>query len=294
MNWSKQKNKRIGIFGLGITGISAYKNLVNNVKDIVCYDDSKTIQDSFVIEFGSQNLFPIEDKKWINLSEIIISPGIHHSHLIFQIASINRIVVTSDIELFIEENTNSEFIFVTGTNGKSTVTALTGHVLRQSGLDYHMGGNIGTPVMSLPHNRKGYILELSSFQIDLLKKIDPKISVITNITPDHLDRHKTIEVYAGIKEKIFTHNAFKIIGVNSDISYKIYNKLRKNNTSKIVAISTEKNVNDSIICNDQYLEDSFFLDKKKTYPSRSGSVKRFTQQRKHCISLYDMHVFISF
>lgn len=266
MNLSKQKNKRIGIFGLSITGISVYKNLVNVAKDIVCYDDSKINKESFSIEFGDQNLFSIEDKKWTELDAIVISPGIPHSHRIFEIASSNGIAITSDVELFVEENPASEFIFITGTNGKSTVTALTGHILNIAGLDYHIGGNIGTPVMSLPNNRKGYILELSSFQIELLNKIDPKISVITNITPDHLDRHGTIEVYAAIKEKILTSDSFKIIGINSAISQNSYNKIRKHCSSKIVAISTREKIKDSIFCDDKYLEYNFFNQKSYILP----------------------------
>ena len=266
MNLSKQKNKRIGIFGLSITGISVYKNLVNVAKDIVCYDDSKINKESFSIEFGNQNLFSIEDKKWTELDAIVISPGIPHSHRIFEIASSNGIAITSDVELFVEENPASEFIFITGTNGKSTVTALTGHILNKAGLDYHIGGNIGTPVMSLPNNRKGYILELSSFQIELLNKIDPKISVITNITPDHLDRHGTTEDYAAIKEKILTSDALKIIGINSAISQNIYNKFRKRYSSKIVAISIREKIKDSIFCDDKYLEDNFFNQKSYLLP----------------------------
>ena len=226
MNLSKQKNKRIGIFGLGITGISVYKELVNVAKDVICYDDSKVNKEAFSVEFGNQNLFSLEAKEWTELDKIVISPGVPHSHRIFEIASNNKIAITSDIELFMEENPDSEFIFITGTNGKSTVTALTGHILTQAGLDYSIGGNIGTPVMSLPSDRKGYIFELSSFQIELLNKIDPKISVITNVTPDHLDRHETIEAYTKIKEKILTTGALKIIGVNSVISRDIYNKFK--------------------------------------------------------------------
>ncbi|MFK7968509.1 MAG: UDP-N-acetylmuramoyl-L-alanine--D-glutamate ligase [Rickettsiaceae bacterium] len=266
MNLSKQKNKIIGIFGLGITGISVYKNLVNVAKSIICYDDSKINKEAFSVEFGNQSLFSIEDKRWAGLDAIVISPGIPHSHRIFKIASANGITITSDIELFIEENHDSEFIFITGTNGKSTVTALTGHILRQAGLDYYIGGNIGTPVMSLPSDRKGYIFELSSFQIELLNKIDPKISVITNITPDHLDRHGTIQAYTEIKEKILTSDALKIIGVNSDILQNIYNKFKKHCNSKIVAISTREKVKDSIFYDDEYLEDSFFNQKKYFLP----------------------------
>ena len=266
MNLSKQKNKRIGIFGLGITGISVYKELVNVAKDVICYDDSKVNKEAFSVEFGNQNLFSLEAKEWTELDKIVISPGVPHSHRIFEIASNNKIAITSDIELFMEENPDSEFIFITGTNGKSTVTALTGHILTQAGLDYSIGGNIGTPVMSLPSDRKGYIFELSSFQIELLNKIDPKISVITNVTPDHLDRHETIEAYTKIKEKILTTGALKIIGVNSVISRDIYNKFKKIYSSKVIPISNKEHIKDGIFCGVLGLEDNFFDQKNYRLP----------------------------
>ncbi len=264
MSLSKQKNKKIGIFGLGITGISVYKNLINVSESIICGDDSKVNKEAFLIKFGNQNLCSIEDPKWTDLDVIVISPGVPHSHRIFEIANNNKIVITSDVELFVESNSNSDFIFVTGTNGKSTVTALTGHILKQAGLDYHVGGNIGTPIMSLPTNRKGYIVELSSFQIELLNKINPKISVIINITPDHLDRHGTIEDYAKIKAKILTSDSLKIIGINSVVSRNIYNKLKKKHSAKIIPIATREKIKDSIFCDDTYLKDNFF--NQKSYP----------------------------
>ena len=181
MALSKQTGKKIGIFGLGLTGTSVYRSLMTIVKELICYDDSKVNIEKFIKEFSSSHVLSINNEKWKTLNKIVISPGIPRSHQIFQIASENKIPVTSDIELFIEENPNSEFIFITGTNGKSTVTALTGHILHKAGLDYHVGGNIGKAVMSLPYHRKGYVFELSSFQIELLTRIDAKISVITNI-----------------------------------------------------------------------------------------------------------------
>ena len=256
MSLSKQKDKKIGIFGLGITGTSVYKKLINIAEKLICWDDSEINKEAFITEFGKQNLLPIDDNKWIKLDKIIVSPGVSHTHQIFWLASKNKIPITSDIELFIEENSKSEFIFITGTNGKSTVTALTGHILEQAGFDYHIGGNIGTAVMSLPNNRKGYIFELSSFQIELLKKINPKISVITNITPDHLGRHGTIETYATIKERIFTPDAIKIIGINSIISRNIYDKFKKQSDSKIVPIYTSEKITGGIFCNDNYLRDN--------------------------------------
>lgn len=255
---SKQKDKKIGIFGLGITGKSVYQKLIYFNKEILCYDDSQTNREIFINQFGNQTITSLDNKKWTQLDKIVISPGIPHSHAIFQLASQNNILISSDIELFIEENPASEFIFITGTNGKSTVTALTEHILTKAGLGFYIGGNIGKPVMSLPFNEKGYIVELSSFQLELLNKINPNISVITNITPDHLDRYETIEEYTQAKEKILAPNALKIIGINSVISKNIYLKLKKIYGVKILPISNLEKIKNGIFCNDERLEDNFF------------------------------------
>ena len=145
------------------------------------------------------------------------------------------------------------FVFITGTNGKSTITALTGHILATLKAGYEIGGNIGTAVMSLPHGKKGYILELSSFQIELLKKINPKISVISNITPDHLDRYETVLEYTKVKERIFASDALKIIGVNSEISKQIYD----NQYSHLIPVSNIERITNGVFCNESYLEDHY-------------------------------------
>ena len=256
MALSKQTGKKIGIFGLGLTGTSVYRSLMTVVTELICYDDSKVNIEKFIKEFSSSHVLSINNEKWKTLNKIVISPGIPRSHQIFQIASENKIPVTSDIELFIEENPNSEFIFITGTNGKSTVTALTGHILHKAGLDYHVGGNIGKAVMSLPYHRKGYVFEVSSFQIELLTKIDAKISVITNITPDHLDRYKNVEEYAQVKQKILTPNSLKIIGINSHISQNIYYNLKKAYSLKLIPISNSKQIEGGIFCDNNYLYDN--------------------------------------
>jgi UDP-N-acetylmuramoylalanine--D-glutamate ligase len=261
MTLSKQTGKKIGIFGLGLTGTSVYSSLITVVKELICYDDSEVNIEKFVKEFDSSHILSIVNEKWKTLDKIVISPGIPHSHQIFQIALENKIPVTSDIELFIEENLNSEFIFITGTNGKSTVTALTDHIIRKTGLDYHVGGNIGKAVMSLPYHRKGYVFEVSSFQIELLTKINAKISVITNITPDHLDRYKNVEEYAQVKQKILTPNSLKIIGINSNISQNIYHNLKKAYSSKLIPISNSKQIEGGIFCDNNYLYDDIENDK---------------------------------
>ena len=113
-------------------------------------------------------------------------------------------------------------IAVTGTNGKSTTTALIGHILAEAGFDAQVGGNIGRPVLDLapPGPKTIYALEMSSFQIDLTPGLHPDVAILSNLTPDHLDRHGTMETYAAIKERLLKQvpaGGQAIVGV--DVSY---------------------------------------------------------------------------
>ena len=243
-------NKKIGIFGLGISGISSFNFLEKQKNTIICWDDSETNRNKFKQKY----LFPLSDPVWQNLDKIIISPGIPNSHAIFLLALKYNILISSDIEVFLETNYDSEIIIITGTNGKSTVTSLIGHILTENKLDYHIGGNIGLPVLSLPQHAKGYILELSSFQLDLLHSINPTIAVLLNLAPDHLDRHKTYSAYCQAKEKVLLGDGLKIIGTNSKDSKNLYDKMFKSSEKNLIPI----NLPSGICCNSTKLTDNFF------------------------------------
>jgi len=116
--------------------------------------------------------------------------------------------VIGDIELFCRERRahapNAPFVAITGTNGKSTTTALTAHLVASAGYDAQMGGNIGTAILSLEPARAGrvHVIECSSYQIDLAPTLDPSVGILINVTEDHLDRHGTLAHYAAVKERL--------------------------------------------------------------------------------------------
>ncbi len=120
-------------------------------------------------------------------------------------------------------------IAITGTNGKSTTTALTGHILNSCGFDAEIGGNIGKPVLELspPGAKTIYVLEVSSYQIDLSPGLKPDVAVLTNITPDHIDRHGSLEAYAAVKARLLQQAAggTAVIGVDDALTSAIYTKL---------------------------------------------------------------------
>ncbi len=134
---------------------------------------------------------------------IVVSPGLPTSHCLLKAARERGIPLVSDIELF-SEHAAAPIVGITGTNGKSTVTALTGELLRASGLDVGVGGNLGEPALDLlGPDRDAYVLELSSFQLERLNAGRFAIAANLNVTPDHLDRYPDLASYAASKQRIF-------------------------------------------------------------------------------------------
>ncbi len=249
---------KIGIVGLGITGQSIYKELKTKLDYITCWDDSETNRNNFGEQFDSSCLIPVDDNSWNDLDTIYISPGISHSHKIFEIAKKNNIKISSDIELFLELNKSSKIISITGTNGKSTTTALIAHILSCVHFDFQYGGNIGVPVLDLPRNAKGYVLELSSFQLDLLDQFNPDISVLINITPDHLDRYATFDDYYKSKTRAFEGDGIKVIGIDSEKSKRLFDTLKQAGDKKLIPLSTSVNIKNGITCHESTIHDNYF------------------------------------
>ena len=127
-----------------------------------------------------------------------------------------------DVELFCRERRalapKSPFVAITGTNGKSTTTALIAHILREAGRDVQLGGNIGTPILQLepPAPHRFHVVECSSYQIDLAPSLDPGIGVLLNLSPDHLDRHGTMENYAAIKARLLAGSDYAVCGIDDE------------------------------------------------------------------------------
>ena len=152
--------------------------------------------------------------------------------------------IIGDIELFCRERAriapNAPFVAITGTNGKSTTTALIAHILREAGRDVQMGGNIGTAILSLepPADNRIHVIECSSFQIDLAPSLAPTIGVHLNLSPDHIDRHGTMELYAAIKERLVSKAGLAVIGVDDPMSRAIAEACEANGVN-VARISVE-------------------------------------------------------
>ncbi|MEY4707805.1 MAG: hypothetical protein RJB58_1528, partial [Pseudomonadota bacterium] len=232
-------SKTVAVFGLARTGLGAVRSLVAGGTHVIAWDDSSTARD-----LGGQEgaeLMPWREWPWENISALVLSPGVPLTHPaphgVVVHANQAKVPVIGDVELFAREirpDANAPgkapVIAITGTNGKSTTTALVGHILKACGFDAQVGGNIGNSVLelSLPSAKTIYVLEMSSFQIDLAPGLKPDVTLLSNLSPDHIDRHGSMELYAAIKARLLKQTApggQMVIGVDDDHSAAIFTQL---------------------------------------------------------------------
>ena len=221
--------RTVALFGLGGSGLVTALSLQAGGASVVACDDSP---DSMArAQAQGISTGDLRDADWSGFSALILAPGVPLTHPVphwtVGRAKAAGIEIVGDIELFCRERRRiapgSPFVAITGTNRKSTTTALVAHVLAQAGWDVQMGGNIGTAILSLepPSASRVHVIEMSSFQIDLTPSLDPSIGVLLNITPDHLDRHGSMENYAAIKERLIAGAALAVIGIDDAPSHAI-------------------------------------------------------------------------
>jgi len=197
------KDKSIAIIGSGKTGLSGAKYLINKAKNIKFFDDAKKVSQE-VSKFMSQNNVELSkiNEKILDFDIIFLSPGVPRSLEIIQKAVKLEIDIVNDIELLYRIKPSSKIVAITGSNGKTTTTYLTGEIFSKK-YKTAVAGNIGTPILDvIDQNIEVFILELSSFQIESLTEFSPTIATILNITPDHLDRYNSMEHYTETKRDI--------------------------------------------------------------------------------------------
>ena len=225
------ENQRIAVFGLGRSGLTAARALKAGGALPILWDDSVSSRMQAEAEGFTVEDLTIAD--WSDFAALVLSPGapLTHPkpHWTVDKAKAAGVPVIGDIELFaraiaaLPQGQRPRVVAITGTNGKSTTTALIGWVLKQAGLTVHVGGNIGIGVLALPEpTRDGvYVIEVSSYQLDLTTSFAPDVAILTNISPDHLDRHGGMEGYIAAKARIFqaqAADAVALIGVDDDWS----------------------------------------------------------------------------
>ncbi|WP_137390770.1 UDP-N-acetylmuramoyl-L-alanine--D-glutamate ligase [Rhodoligotrophos defluvii] len=206
-------DKAVAVFGLGGSGRAVVRSLLAGGARVSAWDDGEAIRSAVEIEGAPVIDLAAED--FTRFHALVLSPGVPlthpEPHWTVRKAQAAGVEVIGDIEIFFRERaalgTRSPVVAITGTNGKSTTTALCGHLLKEAGRDVQVGGNIGTAVLDLAPLADGrhYVLELSSYQIDLAPSLHASAAILLNITPDHLDRHGTMAHYAEVKARIFAN-----------------------------------------------------------------------------------------
>ena len=250
------KDETVALFGLGGSGPATAEALVAGGAKVVAYDDAERSR----LKAGEAGIL-VQDLRsidWTGVRALVLAPGVPlthpEPHWSVKLAQAAGVEIIGDIELFCRERQKSArrsaFVAITGTNGKSTTTALIAHLLRVAGRDVQMGGNIGTAILSLAPPKPGrvHVVECSSYQIDLAPSLDPSVGVQLNITPDHLDRHGTLENYAAVKERLITGvegGGTAVIGVDDDFSAAMADRAERAG-KHVVRISVRRPLADGI------------------------------------------------
>ncbi len=214
--------KHVALFGLGSSGLDAARALLAGGATVAAWDDKAASREKAAAEGIA--IVDLHEADWSAFDAFVLAPGVPlthpEPHWTVDLAHAADVAIIGDIELFCRERAaiapNARFVAITGTNGKSTTTALTAHLFREFGYEVAVGGNIGTPVLQLPppSETRVHVVECSSFQIDLAPSIQPTAGVLMNLTPDHLDRHGTMANYAAIKGRLVTHSGTAIVSVD--------------------------------------------------------------------------------
>ena len=237
--------REVALFGLGGSGLATALALKAGGAQVAAWDDSEAAR----ARAAAAGIAPVDlaAADWRRFAALILTPGAPLTHPAPHWTAARArgagVEIIGDIELFCRERAalapRARFIAVTGSNGKSTTTALIAHILDAAGRDVQMGGNIGVPILELspPSDATIHVIECSSFQIDLTPSINPSIGLLLNVTPDHLDRHGTLENYAAVKARLVAQADVAVVGVDDEPSRAIASRLRRGRP-RLITVAT--------------------------------------------------------
>jgi len=241
----------VAVFGLARTGLAAARALAAGGARVHAWDDNELSRAK--AEAAGVPASDINSRDWRSFAALILSPGVPltfpEPHRVVTLAEAVGVPVMGDIELFaravnaLPAAQRPKLIGVTGTNGKSTTSALIAHILREAGKDARLGGNIGEAVLDLPPLHAGayYVIELSSYQLDLTESLRLDAAVWLNTTPDHLDRHGDMAAYIAAKKRIFRNQGaadWAIIGVDDAYCAAICTELTRAAIQHVAPVSS--------------------------------------------------------
>lgn len=249
------KGKHVAVFGLGRSGITAALSLMAGGATVLAWDDNEASRN--IAAENGVSLSNLKECDWSAFDSLVLSPGVPHhlpsAHWTAVLAKKGDVPIICDIEIFAREvmarapENRPKIIAVTGTNGKSTTTALIGHILEACGKDTQIGGNIGRGVLDLDEMHKGahYVIELSSYQLERTHSLRANAAVFLNLSADHLDRHGDMQGYENAKRRIFANQTSEdaiVIGVDDTDGRRICTELTAINGRRIIPISGRKSL----------------------------------------------------
>jgi UDP-N-acetylmuramoylalanine--D-glutamate ligase len=248
--------KTVAVFGLGGSGLASCQALAAGGANVIaCDDDAKRMAQAQAAGCTAADL---RQADWSAISALVLAPGVPLTHPAphwsVGLARAAAVPVIGDIELFCRERRRhapkTPFVAITGTNGKSTTTALTAHLLACGGQTVQLGGNIGTAILSLasPQTGQVHVIEVSSYQIDLAPSLDPSVGVLINVSEDHLDRHGTLAHYAAVKERLVAgvqEGGTAIVGVDDNLCAAVADRLDRGGKN-VVRVSVRRPLADGI------------------------------------------------
>ena len=247
------EGKTVAVFGLARTGLAAARSLIAGGATVALWDERP--EGRAAAESEGLPLMDLNTADWSVFAALMLSPGVPlthpEPHWTVLKARQHGVEILGDIELFARSvnaapvHKRPRIVAITGTNGKSTTTALIAHICTQAGRDTRMGGNIGVGVLSLDdmHGGAVYVLELSSYQLDLTSSLKPDVAVLLNVSPDHLERHGGMEGYVAAKRRILANQGkgdTAVIGVDDPWGQRICTEITAANRRTIVPISASK------------------------------------------------------
>jgi len=250
------------VYGLNKSGQSVIKLLRFQKKTFNCWDDSKKIRDSLKKKFSQLNFTPINNTKLTRYNNIYLTPGVSIFDKKFSEVSKSRI--KRDLNLYYQNLKNEKVVAITGTNGKSTTTKLIGDILKKKFTNTFVGGNIGDALCNSIVNKSRFsyhVIELSSFQLETIKNFEPKISIILNLSKDHLDRYKNFKDYINAKKNILNskNKNINLISIDDKYSKKIFND---NKIKNKISFSLNNN-NANIYFSNGFIVDKYFYKYKR-------------------------------
>jgi len=258
-------DKTVAVFGLGATGLATIASLQAVNATILAYDDSAQSIES--ARKKGINIVDLRQADWQEIDAFVLSPGVPLTHpkphWSVELAHANGVEIIGDTEILVRElvhqSPKANLIAITGTNGKSTTTALLGHVLEHGGIPTQIGGNIGKPVLELdlPGPNEALVVEFSSYQIDLTPTLCPRVSILLNLSYDHIDRHGSMAGYANVKARIFAGQKagdVAVIGVDDHYCRDIFNMLSPE--VHVVPISCQEELSTGLFAKEAHLYDA--------------------------------------